>query len=206
MKWPKLIVDVKGCFSKLNPEADQGKFCVVCDKHKRKREGTLCKRGTCPFPFHSAPKAGEPSRVGMGGILAKFVKVRTDECYDNGVPIYRQAFAKDVEDIGKCQFFYFCYHPWLEWELPELPDKDSLGNIRKGSKLQKELGLSDDDERVKVFKNTIHHINDKHWDDRFFNLEHTLNTLHPRRHLLMNREKAGTLELLHEEKVKELLK
>lgn len=197
----KFKVDTKGLWSVLDPEpgGKVKKVCVTCNMHERRSRGNRCKK--CPFNFKSTePENG--SKVGMGAKFKPFIKVYTGAVNSDGSREVRDCTLDDIVEIGKCQFFYFMYHPELEWEFPPLPDMDSLGNIRKGSELAK---TCKDKKKLKTFMDTIHHNNTIWHDDRYFNLTHTINTEHGSIHGEINR-KNRHLELIHENKVKEILK
>lgn len=149
-------IDFKGCISCLNPEVDQGKFCVVCNRHERRSRNTICKK--CPFCFNSASKKGIGSRVGCGKVFEKYGLV-------------------DPGNIGKYQFFYFLYYPELNFNFPEPLTKDYLGNYNKDKLLGKKKAFIDPS-KIKKFKWVVHHINCIDWDDRVWNLILVLNTEH----------------------------
>lgn len=157
-------IDFEGCVSCLNPESDQGKFCVVCNRHERRSRKTICKK--CPFCFNSSPKKGEGSRVGCGAVFSKCGLV-------------------DAGNIGKSQFFYFLYYQMLSFNLPDLPVVDYLGNFNS-NKLP--INCDVDPEKVKNFTWILHHINSYYWDDRVWNLLLVVNTEHGYIHGLDNRE------------------
>lgn len=197
----KFKVDAKGCWSVLNPDIN-GKIkkeCVTCNMHERRSRKNRCKK--CPFNFKST-EPGNGSKVGMGAKFKPFIKVYTGVIDADGNREVRDCLTSDIEEIGKCQFFYFMYHPELEWEFPPFPDTDSLGNIRIGSELAK---TCNDVKKLKNFLNTIHHNNTLWYDDRYFNLTHTINTEHGAIHGEINR-KNRPMELIHEAKVEEILK
>lgn len=155
-------VDIEGCKSLLNPV--RNRYCVVCNVHEMRSRKIRCSK--CPCIFHSAPKAGVGSRVGMSGRFKEYGILKPD-------------------DLGKYQFFYYMYHPELKFESPDLPLEDLEGNFNK-------ILLEDNTqvpiEKQKIFKWIIHHENGIWHDDRVWNLIRMLNTEHGVIHGEMNRE------------------
>lgn len=85
---------------------------------------------------------------------------------------------KQCENWGKHQLFMYLYYPDLNWQPPPIPDYDNYGNF-----VNKDTA-----------KQTIHHINGIHFDDRKDNLTWRLQGDHIRDEQLNFKQKKFLIE------------
>jgi len=103
-------------------------------------------------------------------------KIKCNNCYfnvdiNNG-EIYTSFKLRslfNIRDMRKHHFFYFLYHPELNWKFPNIPMKDLNENL-----------TSKTDHWV------IHHEDENHYNDLEWNLILLLNSEHSRYHKIKN--------------------
>jgi len=132
-------IDRQGIISFLKPD------CIDCNMHLRKLEKTRC--SDCKLIFNSTywnnNKTYRRTRVGCSREFSKY-----------GID--------NPPELGKCQLFYFLYHPELNFKLPPVPMVD----LNKNTWLDKK------------FIWHLHHINGEYWNDNIWNLLLCLSTEH----------------------------
>lgn len=136
-------------------------YCLICNYFEERGKGTLCGQ--------------KPSEIINGKI------VEYDECIfcRNSSPIKGQPSRvglkhsvfrpvgltkKQCENWGPHQLFMFLFYPHLNYKSPPIPDHDNYGfPVKKETALQ-----------------TIHHINNIHYDNRKDNTTWNLRSDHNR--------------------------
>ena len=86
---------------------------------------------------------------------------------------------KQCQNWGKHQLFMYIYYPELNWQPPPIPDYDNYGN----------------EVNKRTARQTIHHINGDHNDDRKDNITWRLQGDHTRDEQLNFKQKKFLIEL-----------
>jgi hypothetical protein len=85
--------------------------CMICNWYERVGMKNVC--SDCPFCYNSAPKKGQPSRIGLSAKVFKPLGLTN----------------KQISNWGRHHLFMYLFHEELNCQPPDLPDKDRYGNI-----------------------------------------------------------------------------
>jgi len=122
--------------------------CMVCNYYEELGKGTVC--DDCPFCKNSAPKRGEPSRVGLKKSVFLPLGLTNKQC----------------ENWGRHHLFMYLYYPELNWKPPPIPEYDSYGfrvNREKARQTIHHLNGNNNDNRKEniTWKLVSDHIRDE---------------------------------------------